>query len=261
MDKAYEMFHRNLKNLQSNIVTKMVQLETLLVSENLNEKVSITQGLISLCSELSKICGPDAPQWINQLLQLSNKLIGNRNDVNNKVILLNFIHKSKNEISLHNWKEGGYNLDLNFENIYDYYKSESKLPELFNELIKLLEKIINTEEVELGEAEKKFKFLLSVIQSNMNKSYYGDQSILNYLVFFIKEFLLNLSRSIPGLKEFFEAIISTANKIYNEFKETEKNTEKKIREQLNIENLTIYNTSGELAVIEKELNKKIDFLI
>lgn len=261
MDMAFKMFQRKLIQNQNLIVSQLNNLERSLLTENLNDKITLSQSLQSICSNFRSDCGPDTPTWVIQLQTLTNNLVQNRNVIDHKINLLSFIQNNKDAIALHDWNSGGYKHDLNFDSIYEHYKSQSKLPELFDNLISIIEKIISEEDLELGNISKKLQFLLSVIRSNTNKSYFGDQSILAYLVFFIKEFLLNMASSIPGLKEFIEALISTANKIDREMKQTAEKTDSDIKKKLDLTDMISYNSVGlELKNIESSFKKQIDLL-
>ena len=244
MDIAYNMFIKNLKSKQSIITTNIGKLRTILLSEDVKQKLQASQSIEQTCRDLMQMCGPDTPEWVKQLQLLTRDFIGKQNNLQTKVNLMNYIIDSSDDIRNHDWQIGGFNYDLSFENIYRQYKRESHLPDLFDELIEQIETLLQDEEIDLQDAERKISFLLSIVKSNLNKSMYGDQSVLSYLTYFIKEFMLNLCGTIPGLREFVEAIIATAKKINDELVVTREKTEKRICDQLNLKSLPQYDNQG-----------------
>lgn len=261
MDYAFQMFQRKLKQNQQKIVTLLTNLETILLNEDLNKKTLNIKSINDICNIYRVDCGPDTPKWVIQLQNLTNKYLKQTTIPAHKLEIYNFIKSNKNEIAIHDWNKGGYDHDLNFEKIYEKYKSESRLTELFDNMIDLLEKMIVEEDLELGNLENKISFLLSVIRSNISKSYSADQSILSYIIYFIKEFLLNMASNIPGLKEFIDAMISTVKLIDSEIVEVSQKTNNEIKEKLKQTNLIGYNSNGkEINSIENELEKKVNKL-
>ncbi len=260
MDKAYEMFQKKLKSHQAFIGSTCDQITPIFIADDVNQKVSIVQSLIHACTKLRDLCDPDTPAWVIRLLAVSTQFIQNRNDIATRNALISLISGIRSEISLYDWNLGGYQSDYNFEEIYKKYKTESRLPELFDELISLIENILNDQEIELADSEKKIKLLLTIIRSNNKKSLFADQSILNYLIFFIKEFLLNLSQNIPGLREFIEALITTAEKIKDEIEVTRRKTEDEIKSKTKVDLLVSYNSAGIIKELNDAYQSKVDLL-
>jgi hypothetical protein len=261
IDKAFIMFQRKLKQYQSEIIQICSDLEVIITGDNTNEKNTKIGTLIAACTKLIELGDSDTPQWVNQINEKSQDLIKDFGNLNKRRKLIDIIHQLRTEMTLHDWKIGGYDSKTNFESIYQKYKEESKLPDLFDELILLIEKMLSDSSFDLGKAENKFKFLLTVIRTNINKSFYSDQSVVNYLLYFIKEFLLNLSSRIPGVKEFLDAMIATAKKIKEEMDETKTKTEDEVVKMLSTNGLIRYDGSGIINEIEEAKSKKIDLLV
>lgn len=260
MNKAFEMFTKKLKEHQQNVSSTCQQIEVQFNSDDLDRKINLAQNLVANTGKLIEFGTDETPSWVHQLNQAAHAFISDKLNLQKRKNLIDLILRLKNEIFLHDWNLGGYQNNVNFEEIYSKYKSESRLTELFNELTDLLEKILSDSSIDLGESERKFKLLLTVVRSNMNRSFYGDQSVVSYLFYFIKEFLLNLSGNIPGLKEFIEALISTGEKIREEMETTRQKTENEIKSLVSMGGALGYNPDGTAFEIQPDERRKIDIL-
>jgi hypothetical protein len=260
MDKAFEMFQLRLTQMQQAIINGIGEVENTLIGDDLNAKMQKASDLMGQCKNLMDLCGDQVPSWTIQIYNSAHQFMSNNQDFRNRKQISDLLLAIKNEVALHNWNLGEYDSNLNFEKIYERYKAESKLSELFNELIRLIEKIISENIIGQDQLEKNFKFLLSIVRSNTNKSYFGDQSVISYVMYFIKEFLLNLASNIPGLKEGLTALIDTAKKLKTEMDETKQKTEQEIERVAKVKSIVLYSDDGSIKQIEDLYGKKVDLL-
>jgi hypothetical protein len=260
MDKAYAMFQVRLGQMQQAITNGIIEVENTLIGDDLNTKMQKASDLMGQCKNLMDFCGDQVPSWAIQIYNSTHQFMSNSQDFKNRKQISDLLMTIKNEVAMHDWSLGGYDSNLNFEQIYTRYKAESKLSELFTELIRLIEKIISENVIGQDQLEKNFKFLLSIVRSNTNKSYFGDMSVISFVMYFIKEFLLNLASNIPGLKEGLTALIDTAKKLKTEMDETKQKTDQEIERVAKVKSLVLYSDDGSLKQIDELYGKKLNLL-
>ncbi|ULQ60128.1 hypothetical protein K7I13_02045 [Brucepastera parasyntrophica] len=228
MDHAYKMFYKRLSELQSIILENLANCETSLVTDNVSEKKRVITKLFSNVSELYKLCNTDSPEWLVSLVSICNKLLSSLSNTQNRKELLEFIVLNRDNIKQHDWFDTGTNEDLNFETMYKKYKNESKVPELFDKMVQTIDNAFRNESLNLNNTEKPLKKLLSVIRTNMNKSFCSDEIIVSASVFLLKELSACSGDSAPEVKSMLNVLFTSAIEIYDTVSEIRKKIEQEI---------------------------------
>jgi hypothetical protein len=250
MDKAYALFKRKLEALQKTIISQLKTCKDSYYREDMGDKIQQTKQLQAIAVQLKDICLDDSPGWLSQILYYCDKILTNQSNYELKRDFGSSIGPIVEDVTRHEWEIGGINTDFDFEGIYAKYKAESKLNVLFSELVSLIEKIIGEDNIELVEAQKELKRLLTIIRTNINKSMSSDEAILSYLLYFIKEFLVGLASRIPVLGEFVDALFKTAKKIDEEMQLVREKTQEDVAKRTSVPKAYLYDNTGKIKELD-----------
>jgi hypothetical protein len=197
------------------LVKALDELVKALVSENLNNKKSLAQTTLQKANELkSSVSTQDCPNWLPSLIQGLNYFIeGGWNQSN----LIDHLIKNMASIKGHIWIfENQTETAFNFDSIFEHYKSESKLPELFDEIIRILEEIETSGEIDSIAMITALGKVISTIKKNKDGSYFSLNSAWAFLIAFLKNYMWTELSKIPVLGSALEALEKTINEANEE---------------------------------------------
>lgn len=89
--------------------------------------------------------------------------------------MLNHIIANRNKALSHAWsfKNDSTEANYSFDELYERFKKDSKLSDLFDSLVETLEKMIASGEIDSISALKSLEQLISVIKQNKSGSYFS----------------------------------------------------------------------------------------
>lgn len=194
------------------------------------------------------------PIWLIQLQKATNiSKIGDNYDYTN---LLDTIVEYSKEALSNNWIDD----TIDFEAIYQKYRKESNVDLLFEELISLFEKIIENEELENEIMSKGLTKLISLIKVNKGKSKGSDTSIIDYILVFLKNYVIEFAKEIPVLKTIIISVQKTLKELNLEVNNIQKNTIVEIQANTQI-NIGILPKSISHSTMQEEfIGNEINFL-
>lgn len=152
------------------------------------ERATDLRGLLS---------SKDVPGWLDHsittLVQFSNGTLPPEDFLTNMVAW-------KPELDRHTWIfETVDDIAVDFDAIYERYRNQSRLPELFDAAIQILEEIQASGEVDSVAMLNALKKVIATIKKAKNGSYFSVHSAWNFLWTFVENYLWNELSAIPGL--------------------------------------------------------------
>ncbi|MCG7539214.1 hypothetical protein [Pseudoalteromonas sp. OF7H-1] len=151
-NESVNFFMRVVKERHKDLITNIDKLYISLVSENKEEKVTANEVALDSANTLSSFLSEsDTPHWLIDLKSRLNWYVANHAKHNNgNKVLIDKLIELNHQIHNHKWTldHEPTNDSYNFDEIYERFKSASKLPELFDILIDTLEKMIASGEID-----------------------------------------------------------------------------------------------------------------
>lgn len=228
---ASVQFHIRFVNEKHNeLAASLDQFVNALVSENLEHKKKIAEATRSKASDLrASISQQDRPSWLDQLVSNLNLFIA---DKWKQPDIINYLINNVPSIKNHKWVfENPDKIGFDFDAIFEHYKSNSRLPELFDEIIKILEEIQNSEEVDSVAMMSALGKVISTLKKNRDGSYFSINGAWSFLISFLQNYMWAELAKIPVLGTAMESLEKTIKetneemfKVHSEAQEEMKNT-------------------------------------
>ena len=211
-----DYFMSVLKENHTGLISALKNLGNSLVAENSQSKDAQAKNtLVSLKNLKSIILKKNIPVWLTNL----EKEIANfirKNDNPNAANINNFLFRNFNEIENHQWNfDAEEDKSFDFDSIFERHKAASNLPILFDKIIKNLEDIYNTREVDSRTMLKGLEKVIATIKKSKDGSYFSLNSGWEFMLNFIKNYMWKELGNLPVFGSMFEALEQT-------IKETEK---------------------------------------
>lgn len=129
------------------LIKSLNDLVAVLVGEKLESKMTIADFTLQKANDLkASISQQDCPPWLIPLIQGLTYFINIQWKPSN---LITHLIENIETIRGHQWVfENQSESAFDFDSIFEHYKSQSRLPELFEEIIRILEEIQNSGEVD-----------------------------------------------------------------------------------------------------------------
>jgi len=112
--------------------------------------------------------------------------------------------------------ESKENIAYDFDQLFEKFRSESKLPVLFDSLIEILEKIGESNEIDSRKIVDSLNKLIATVKKNKNGSYFSTRCMLDLFTSVFRKFLWAELIKIPGLDSLLKALQETFQELDNE---------------------------------------------
>lgn len=228
---ASVQFHiRFVNEKHKELTASLEQLVQILVSENLAQKMKVAEATLKRASDLkASISQQDRPAWLDQLVQ---NLSFFTKDKWKQPDIIKYLINNLSSINNHKWVfESPDKIGFNFDAIFDHYKSNSRLPELFDEIIKILEEIQNSGEVDSVSMMSALGKVISTLKKNRDGSYFSINGAWSFLISFLQNYMWAELGKIPVLGTAMESLEKTIKetneemfKVHSEAQEEMKKT-------------------------------------
>lgn len=145
-NQSYEILLNLIKAKHSEIVSTSSQLLLTMGDQDLGAKRNLANSLmVKITSLLPFMQNKDVPAWSHQAIKDIKEFTSGQMQPND--FLLRFL-PLKSDIDKHQWDSNYSDGDhINFDVIYEHYRKESRLHDLFEQIIKSLEQIRDSGEV------------------------------------------------------------------------------------------------------------------
>ncbi|NGZ15579.1 hypothetical protein HGG78_17840 [Vibrio aestuarianus] len=183
------------------------QLVISLSGENESNKINnakiVKKATGDLRSALSEV---DQPKWLTGLNQIASLYAeGHRKSHQ----LMQFILENRLEITKHTWSFDDKSDAFDFDSIFERYRSESRLDELFEEIIKILEEIQSSGEVDSVMMISALGKVIATLKKSKDGSYFSLNSAWSFLISFLQNYMWAELSKLPVLGTAMEALKKT----------------------------------------------------
>lgn len=202
------VFMRFVMEKHKDVISSLDQLVQALVGENAPNKVAKAEDALKKSKDLqSAISKQDSPAWLPGLIQGLHYYVSKSWNQTN---LINHLIENIAIIKQHKWTfENAEEKSFDFDSIYEHYKSESRIPELFDEIIKILEEIQSSGEIDSRTMTAALGKVLATLKQNRNGSYFSLNSAWEFLISFLKNYMWSELSKLPMLGSAMEALEKT----------------------------------------------------
>lgn len=206
---ASVQFHmRFVKEKHRELIESLNELVTHLVSEKLELKKSKADVALSKSNDLkASISKQDTPDWLPYLIDALERF---KSGAWQQHDLINHLFICLQKIKEHVWIfDNPSEQAFDFDAIFQHYKSESRLSELFSEIITILEQIQSSGEVDSVSMMSALGKVIATLKQNKDGSYFSINSAWSFLVSFLKNYMWAELSKIPVLGTAMEALEKT----------------------------------------------------
>lgn len=186
-----------------------------LVSEDSKAKTNAAEVMLQAASNLKDILSDaDIPNWLSDVISHLGRYISG--GANSYALLSNLI-LLKPALEDHRWVfEESAETSFDFDSIFDRCKKESRLPELFDEIVRQLEEIHKSGAVDSITMLRALGKVISTIKRSKDGSYFSLNGAWEFLLSFLNNYLWGELSKLPVLGAALEALGKTIKETNDE---------------------------------------------
>jgi len=207
-NESVQFFVRLVDEKHSDLATSTNTLLRELAGEDPNSKIAAAEAVLSKAKDLCAILARnDIPDWLNNTISYTTNF--SKGQWSSKDFLPHFV-ETKLALNTHRWQ---FDKDavaaFDFDSIFEHYKKESRLPELFDEIIRLLEEIQASGQVDSVSILDALGKVIATIKKCKNGSYFSLNSAWGFLLSFLNNYMWGELSKLPVLGTALEALGKT----------------------------------------------------
>lgn len=207
-NQSVDFFSRLVKEKHNKLIKSINDLLRDIAKEDISiKKISAQNALASAIDLRSNFVSPDVPNWLQATISCISNLVNEGWTPSD--FLLNFLN-IKTEMDSHTWVfDQNSDSVIDFDSIFENYRKEGRLPQLFDEIIVILEQIQNSGQVDSITMLRAFDKVILTLKKCKNGSYFSLNSAWEFLLGFLNNYMWGELSKIPLLGTAFEALQKT----------------------------------------------------
>lgn len=206
-NESVQFYIRFVNERYRKVVSTTNDLVKCLSGENAGEKKAKTIAVKNSTGDLlAALSENDKPNWLLGLNQRADLYATDRLQ---NYQLMQFLFDNRLQILNHTWAFEGKDDAFDFDSIFEHYRAESRLPELFDEIVKILESIQNSGEVDSVAMMTALGKVIATLKGSKDGSYFSVNSAWSFLVSFLQNYMWAELSKLPVLGTAMEALRET----------------------------------------------------
>lgn len=255
MNDSVELYARIINEKHKDLVKLANTLLRTLPTDEPNDKMTVARRTLEASTDILNIISKqDVPTWLNQLIDYLNNYINDRWKAPD--FLIHFLN-IKNQMESHIWISlNNGEIAFDFDEIFERFKKESRLPALFSQIIKLLNDIKDSGEIDSITMIKSLGKVISTINKGNEGSYFSLEGAWNFLIIFIKNYMVEELAKIPALGSLMTSLFKTIEEARDEMNKVQNQINEEIRRVVEIE-IKPLSSKPDLAFIGYNQNAQL----
>lgn len=143
----------------------------------------------------------DRPPWLTQLYASLKIAHSNNSDQQGVANMQRIASEFQRDLNHHQWRFSEIDVadGFDFDAVYNKYKAENRIPELFDEIISAFNEIIASGEIDSVRALEELRRILATLQNAKNGSYFATRNAWFFVANWFKNTGWELLGEIPVL--------------------------------------------------------------
>jgi hypothetical protein len=238
-----EFYRRFLYERLEELRAAFISTLEVLPEHDAQQKLAAVNRTLQLVEAFSRsISSSDHPAWLDELRQALSRYSNLSGQPREAHRLLRSLIKVSDPIRTHSWSVApSEGIDL--EHIFLRCVRESRLDELFDELIACTEAVINSERVDSVRIMSALESMLATLRLNSAADFHQKSHALTFASALFKNFLWEAASDLPGLGTMMRSLRKTIDDVNEEMKRVEEITKVEIERIAAIEKSKLIGSS------------------
>lgn len=205
---SVQLVLRLIQEKHASLISVSNQLLRMLAGEDAASKKATAQSMLQIANDLRAILSSkDVPNWLSEsIAQLSHFAEGRWQAAD---LLVNHI-PVKAGLDSHVWNfDSTTEIAFDFDSIFEHYKKSSRLPELFDLIIRMLTEIHDSGEIDSLSMMNALAKVVATLKKGRDGSYFSLNSAWGFLLTFLDNYMWSELSKVPVLGTALDALRKT----------------------------------------------------
>lgn len=243
-NESIEFFHRSLSERFQKFRVTLQEFLQILTKEEQNRKIEAAKAVVVCTDNLkSFLAERDRPNWLKVLEEKIKWYIEHgKAKPNSGLEVVNTLLHIHHQIESQKWQlDKPTDTAIDFAAVYEEYYNDSRVPELFDELVSQLEQLIDSEELDSRKTIKSLQKLIATVRKNAKRDYFSTRGTWEFTQLFFRNLTFEFLESIPGIKHVVKALRKTLKEIDLEMSEVNSQVQKRLSELTQCDNIPLHD--------------------
>ncbi|MBU4273564.1 MAG: hypothetical protein KKE86_11380 [Planctomycetes bacterium] len=234
---SVETFVRFVEERFQDFRDRLSKLMSALAADDKQQKVARANTALEAANSLRQaLAKQDQPGWLQPITNTLHNYVANAGHSSPGTELINAIGLHYGAVAGHKWAfEFSDDRGFDFDGVFRKYEDESRIPELFDKLVELLEKIVQCEDLDSRTVVRTLETIIATLKKNRNGSYFSVMGTWNFTGTYLKNIAWNMLLEIPFLKVPVKSLQKTMEQLDKEMEKVHENMRSDLHKQLHAE--------------------------
>ncbi|MCE5269330.1 MAG: hypothetical protein LLG00_15750 [Planctomycetaceae bacterium] len=234
---SVQTFLRFVEERFGDFKNRVAELMSALAADDKQQKVARARAALDAAISLRQsLAQRDQPGWLQPITNTLQNYVTHQGHPSPGTDLIQAIGRYYGAAVDHKWVfDLSDDRGFDFDGIFRKYETESRIPELFDTLVELLEKIIQCKEVDSRKVVHTLETIIATLKKNRNGSYFSVMGTWNFAGTYLQKLAWNAFADIPVLKTLVASLRETLDEVNTEMEKVHDNMRTDLHRQLQAE--------------------------
>jgi hypothetical protein len=237
INPTIETFVRFVEERYRDFMNKLSEMMSSLAAEDKQQKLARAKVTLDAANSLQQsLALQDQPQWLQPITNALQNYVSTNGHPAHANELIRSIGYHFGKAEGHKWafdfsEEKGFD----FDGVFRKFESESRIPDLFDKIVELLEKIVLCDDLDSRKVVHTLESIIATLKKNRNGSYFGVMGSWDFVGTYLNKLAWSIFLEIPVLKVFVKPLRETLDEMNKEMDKLHENMQAELHSQLQAE--------------------------
>jgi hypothetical protein len=179
---------------------------------------------------------PDQPPWLNQFIGALQTFVNSPSSNGAQEYIIDTYGQFYAGVLTHRWSfTPAHDIAVDFDAVFEKVKAESRIAELFDKIIEILEQIIKTDLIDSRKITATLEKIIASMKRNRTGSFFSIIGTWDFLKRFMENAAWKTASKIPGVNILSDALHETIKEYEEEMQNVYKRIAKETSEATKVE--------------------------
>lgn len=232
-----QTFLRFIQERFGDFRNRLAELMNALAADDKPQRVARAKAALEAANSLRQALSQrDQPDWLQPIINTLQNYVSNQGHPSPGSQLIEAIGLHYGAAIAHKWVfDFSDDRGFDFDGVFRRFEAESRIPELFDRLVELLDKIIQCEEVDSRKIIHTLETIVATLKKNRNGSYFSVMGTWNFVGTYLQKLAWNAFLDIPVLKTLVKSLRETLDEMNKEMEKVHGQMRADLHQQLQAE--------------------------
>lgn len=234
---SVDAFLRFVNERFGDFKNKLSEVIAVLGWQEQQQKIPKAAAALDAAKSLQQaLASQDQPQWLSPLINALQQYDVHQGQPHVATALITAIGNHFAAMSNHQWAfDFSGDRPFDFDGLYRQYEADSRIPELFDRLVTLLEEIVQSDQIDSRKIVHALETIIATLKRNRKRSYFSTVCTWDFAGTYLKNVAWGVLKEIPVLRVPVVALREAMQELDKEMSKVHEGMQTELHKQLEAE--------------------------